>query len=116
MALGRTNYQNGREKEYRVRDALQEDGYACFRAAGSKGKADILALKPGEILLVQVKKTNPQVSPAERAALLELARLTGGRPIVAYKPPRKPDVYRELTGPGPKDWQPFYTDEVGAAT
>lgn|SRR5215216_243486 len=112
MGLGRTNYRNGRAYEYLIRDALEADGYSCIRAAGSKGKADLIALKPGEILLVQVKRTNPQLTPLERAGLLELARITGGRPIVAYKPSRKPVIYRELTGLGPKDHQPFYPDQI----
>src|SRR5215217_7683227 len=109
-------YKNDQPSEYRISDDLAQDGYSCIRAAGSKGKADIIALKPGEILLVQVKRSNPQLTPNDRTALLELARITGGRPIVAHKPPRKPVIYRELTGPGPKDWKPFHTDQVGAAT
>ena len=112
MGLGRTNYRNGRAYEYLIRDALEADGYSCIRAAGSKGKADLVCLKLGEVLLVQVKRTNPQLSPTDRADLLELARITGGRAIVAHKPSRKPVIYRELTGPGPKDHKPFYPDQI----
>jgi Holliday junction resolvase len=108
-----TNYTAGRNLEYKVRDALEADGYQCIRAAGSKGKADLVCIKPGEVLLIQVKKTDPQIRPADRAALLELARITGSIPIVAYKPFRKNIVYRQLTGPGPKDHRPWFPDRVG---
>lgn len=110
-----TNYTTGRSLEYKVRDNLEADGYQCIRAAGSKGKADIVALKPGETLLVQVKTSNPQLTPTDRKALLELARLTGAIPIVAWKPTRKPIVYRELLGVGPRDWRPWFADRVVTA-
>ena len=110
-----TNYTTGRSLEYKVRDNLEADGYACIRAAGSKGQADIIALKPGEVLLVQVKARNPQLTPADRKTLLELARITGAVPIVAWKPTRKPIEYRELLGVGPKDWRPWFADRVGVA-
>ena len=107
-----TNYTRGRAVEYKVWADLEADGYQVLRAAGSKGVADLIALKPGEVLLVQVKAADPQLSPAERKALLELAHLTGALPLVAYKPFRKPIIYRQLTGPGPKDWQPWHPDQI----
>jgi hypothetical protein len=60
-----------------------------------------------------VKKTNQLIPPAERTRLLDLARICGGLPIVAYQPaPRRKTAYRQLTGPGPKDWVEFRTDEA----
>lgn len=109
-----TNYTTGRTLEYKVRDALQANGYQVLRAAGSKGVSDLIALKPGEVLLVQVKTSGPQISPNERAALLNLARITKAVPLVAYKPFRKPIEYRELTGESPKDHRPWLPDRVGA--
>ena len=102
-----TNYSRGRNHEYAVRDALETDGYWCVRAAGSKGKADLVALKPGEVVLVQVKASSPQVSPAEREALFGMASATCTVPVVAYKPARRPITFRELTGVGPKEWRPW---------
>jgi Holliday junction resolvase len=102
------HYRNGRQNEYLVRDHLISLGYETVRAAGSKGKADIVALRPGEVLLVQVKASNPQISPAERTALVSMAVAAGAQPIVAHKPFRQPIVYRTLTGTGPKDWKPWY--------
>jgi hypothetical protein len=115
-----SHYRAGQEFAYLVRDALNADGYRTATLAASKGPADIWAVKPDQILFVQVKKTNPQLSPKERAALYELAiHCRGGNrevlPIVAYQPaPRKPIMYRLLTGIGPGDWEPWTPDEVAA--
>jgi Holliday junction resolvase len=102
------HYARGRAHEYAVRDALEAEGFWCARAAGSKGKADIVALRAGERpVLVQVKAGGPQVSPAEREALYGAAVLAGALPVVAHKPFRAEITYRELTGFGPKDWVPW---------
>ena len=95
--------------------ALEDDGYGTIRAGGSRGAADLIALKPGQTLIIQCKRTNPLLPPAERVKLLDLARMCGGLPIVAYQPaPRRKTAYRQLTGPGPKDWVEFTPDEVAA--
>jgi Holliday junction resolvase len=107
-----SNYTNGRALEYAVIADLENDGYRCTRAAGSKGVADIIALKPGEVLLVQVKRSNPQLPPRERVALWELSRYLRAVPIVACRIPRKPITYRELTGTGPGDWIEWVADRV----
>jgi Holliday junction resolvase len=111
--MAMTRYASGYAFEKRVINALTLDGYACVRAAGSKGVADVVALKPGQVLLVQVKLRNPRLPPAERAALMALAQRLKALPVVAYQPaPRKPIAYRRLVGTGPKDFVPFLTDEV----
>jgi Holliday junction resolvase len=111
-----TNYSNGRALEYAVIADLEADGYRCTRAAGSKGVADIVALKPGEVVLIQAKRTNPLLAPKERAALLDLATYLKAVPIVAFRPPRKPIEYRRLVGLGPRDWVPWVADRVMDAT
>jgi holliday junction resolvase Hjr len=112
-----THYRTGADFERKVRDSLEADGYSCIRAAGSHGVVDMVALKEGQILLVQVKRTQGQIPPADRAELLRLAALVDAIPLVAYQPaPRKPIAYRRLTGPGPREWLPFYTDEIAAVT
>jgi Holliday junction resolvase len=109
-----SHYRTGREFERRVKGALERDGYWVQLAPGSKG-VDAVAIKPGQILLVSVKRTNGTIRPAERLALLVVAGHTGGLPVVAHQPiPRRPIQYRRLTGPGPKDWQPWTPDEVSA--
>ena len=107
-----SGYSNGRAYEYKIRDHLISFGYSCIRAAGSKGKADLVALRPGEVLLVQVKMAGLQIAPHERRGLLELARITGGVPLVAHKPDRKPITYRRLTGLGPRDWEEWKPVDV----
>ena len=106
-----TNYRRGYAFEMLVVRDLKRHGYWTITSRGSKGKVDILGLKRGEVVLVQAKRDG-QCPPAERSALLLLARQTGGRPIVANKPPRG-ITYRELTGPGPKEHQPWTPDQYG---
>ena len=111
-----TNYRNGRDFEWAVRDALTADGYACIRSAGSKSPADLVCIKPGEILFVQAKRDG-KISPAERTALLALAAMLPGvaAPILAYRTGRPAHVvYALLLGPGPKDRCPWIPDEVAA--
>jgi Holliday junction resolvase len=107
-----SHYRNGREFERRVKGALERDGYWVQLAPGSKG-VDAIAAKAGDWLVVSVKRTNGTIPPAEREALLDVARVVGAKAIVAHQPiPRRPIQYRQLTGPGPKDWQPWTPDEV----
>ncbi len=64
------NYQRGRSREYRVIKSLQDEGYTCIRAAGSKGMFDIVAVGPKGIRLIQVK-LNKGPTSGERSALAE---------------------------------------------
>ena len=106
-----THYNSGRAFEWRVRDALTEDGYDVIRSAGSKTKVDLAAFKPGQLLLVQCKRTGGTIPPAERADLLRIAGYVGAVPIVAHRSrPRGPIAYRLLTGPGPKEWTAWTPD------
>lgn len=109
-----TNYTRGRALEYEIRDRLREDGYQAFRTAGSRGVADIVAIKPGQIVYCQAKKGG-RISPAERTALFRAAADVGALPIVAARQPRQPIEWRRLTGTGPKEWQPWTPDQLGAA-
>lgn len=104
-------------------------GYDCIRSAASKGKADIVAVGPlrtyglgeepdAQRLIIQCKRTNPMISPAERAGILDLALRTGGLAIVAHWAPNEDSIhrrmkihYRRLTGPGPKEWAPWAPGE-----
>lgn len=105
--LSRRNYANGAQLERDAKDNLEADGYWCVRAAGSKGVVDVLAMKPGQMLMVQAKK-NGVCPPAERAALLELAATFEALPLVAWRD--RGVKYRRLTGPGPKEWVPWQAD------
>lgn len=110
-----SGYSDGRRVEWAVVHDLTANGYECTRAASSKGVADVIALKPGQALLVNVKRTTPP-GPAERADLLRVAGFIGAVPLVALKPPRQGIEYRLLTGSGPRDWVPWSPDEFGVAS
>lgn len=104
-------YRGGADFEREVRAALVKDGYDVVRSAGSKTKVDLVAFKAGHVLLVQCKR-NGVCPPAERIELLRIAWLLPvpiGLPIVASRPGI---TYRRLYGPGPKQWDPWTTDEA----
>lgn len=106
------NYRAGAQFERDVVIELRAEGYDVIRAAGSKGKIDVLAFKPGQTLAIQCK-LHGTIGPAERAEVLRLAAILTAVPLVAYKEPRQARPhYARLTGPGPKDRTPFHTDEV----
>lgn len=103
-------------------------GYDCVRSAASKGKIDIVAIGPDDewfdvyagmqrdLLFIQCKLTDPQIGPTARMDLMDLALRAGALAIVAHwaKDPAtglKRVHYRELTGPGPKDWRPWAPGE-----
>jgi hypothetical protein len=106
-----SDYNQGRRVEYAVIHDLQQAGYETIRAASSKGLADVVAIKEGQVLLVNCKRTT-MPGPGERADLLRIAAMLPfiAVPIVALHPFRLPLVYRQLTGPGPKDWAPWPLD------
>lgn len=111
----------GRDLELAVMAYLNAQGWTCMRSAGSRGVVDVVALPGNWVrpwLLVQCKLTDPVIPPAERLALTTLAVPTGALPLVAYRadPGKGTRVeyrkdaamwlsFRELTGPGPKEWR-----------
>lgn len=107
-----SSYHDGRRVEYAVTHHLRDDGYQIIRGSSSKGFADVAALKAGQLLLINVKRTS-MPGPAERARLLATAALNPSIsvPLVALGPPSKL-AYRRLTGPGPTDWEPWTPDEI----
>ena len=110
-----SGYAAGVRVEHEVIHHLTEQGYDCTRAASSKGTADVIAIKQGQVLLVNVKRTTPP-GPDERRALLLVATCIPGVlvPLVALKPLRKPLQFRRLTGVEPWAWVPWTADEVAS--
>lgn len=104
----------GRRIEYAARDYLIENGYDVVRAAASKGPADLVGLKPGQLLVISVKRTTAP-GPKERAALLRVASHLPGVavPLVALGPASRL-TFRLLTGPEASAWVPWTADEVTA--
>lgn len=104
-----THYRSGADFEREIIHHLRDEGYETFRSAGSKGKADILAWKHGEFLVIQAKR-NGTCPPAERQEIIRLASLIPGAiPLIASRPHIS---FKQLTGPGPKDWIRWATDRV----
>ena len=108
-----SGYSIGREVEYKVIEDLQKNGYYVQRAASSKGMADVIAVKDGEVLFVSCKRTRAD-GPEARQKLLRVAACLPGVavPLVALKPLRQPLTYRRLTGVGPKEWVAWTPDEL----
>lgn len=120
-----TGYARGTRREKMTRAALEREGYWCVESRGSHGVADLIALKPGQVLMVQVKTgdldTNGQLRSGWWNELLEQARTAGALPVVADWPPLNKRGaalrLRVITGwhkPGSPRWAwaPFITDEL----
>ena len=99
MTPANRNKRNGTVRENRVRALLEDDGYFVVRSAGSGGIADLVALKPGQVLLVQVK-SEAYLAPAEWNDLFFVAQTVGAIAIHAAKlPGSRRVVWHRLTGP-----------------
>ena len=91
-------------------------GYECLRSSGSRGAVDIVAVGPRVpedewpvLLFIQCKISRPNISPADRQRVQDLATRAGAVPLVAFRATdedtgRVRPHFRMLTGPGPKDW------------
>ena len=106
--------------ERRIIADLKQHGYDCIRSAASKGAVDIVAVGPViphsdhawvrlPVLFVQAKLSKPLISPAERLAVQDLALRANALPLVSWWAEDeitglKRVHYRQLTGPGAKDW------------
>lgn len=115
-----SHYASGTRFEHKTKSDLTDNGYAVMRAAGSKGstKADLAAFKPGQLLLVQCKRTG-NISTAEWNRLVEVAAWVGAVPVVAENGPRGRGVaYWRLLATKcvgmqrPWPWEPFLLDEL----
>lgn len=94
------SYKQGRGFEWKVRNDLEENGYAVVRAAGSKGKTkiDLIALKPGQALFIQAKRAGT-LPPGEWDRLVDVASWVGAIPILAVNGPHgRGVVYTRLLG------------------
>jgi Holliday junction resolvase len=117
-----TAYSGGRTFEWKCRDHLRNEGYEVIRSAGSKSKVDLVALRAGQLLLVQCKRDGV-CSPAEWDRVHELATWVGAIPVLAVNGPKgRGVVLWRLLGPKRRrlDWahQPvtrFHTDELDPA-
>ena len=98
-----TNRQ-GANFELQIMSHLAEHGYDVARSSGSRGKVDVFAIGDGELVLIQAKISKATLPPAERLAVLSLALRCGAVPVSAWRGTDGVINYRELTGPGPFEW------------
>ena len=92
-------YVKGRSFEYKLRTFFRRKGYFVVRAAGSKGPADLVAVKKGvKTLLIQAKTGSGGIGVEEQNTLFQVALESGGVPIVALSEDRKPTVFKRITG------------------
>lgn len=113
-----TNYQKGDRFEKRVLAELESEGYIGWQSRVSRSPADIVALKHGETLLVQVKSGSQHIGHDEWNRLFELADTVGARAVLAVRDGRKVR-YRQIRGkhvPRTHLWpcEPFVLDQVAA--
>ena len=108
-----SGYGDGYRLECEARNVLRDNGYAVIRSASSKTPVDLVAFKVGEMLFVQCKRAG-KMSPADRDALLLLCGVAQATPLMARwrKDGRAARTveFAELTGPGPKDLEPWTPD------
>lgn len=76
-----SSYARGRMFEWRVRDYFKENKYFVLRSPQSAGPVDLVALRKGEILLIQCK-VNGKLSRQETIVLKELAGSVGGKALL----------------------------------
>ena len=68
------NYHAGRRREYRAQRILEAAGYQTIRAASSKGAADMVAIRRGEVRLISIKSGGAYASGVEREQLTAMAK------------------------------------------
>ena len=72
-ARSRRNKRRGQSAEGRCKGALQHDGYLVWKSARSLTVADLIAAKPGEWLLVQVKGGAKAMTSSDWNELFQIA-------------------------------------------
>ncbi len=97
----------GITRERQVRRLLEAEDWWVARAAGSLGDADLIALRNGEIRLIEVKSTHRgpfhSFGPASRKELAAAARVAGGTAWLVWWPVRgKPEWISEGDWPRAK--------------
>jgi Holliday junction resolvase len=93
-----SHYRLGAAFEHRVADKLRAAGWTVIRAAGSHGKADLVAVKPGRVVFVQCKRRGT-LGTREWNELVELSQVAGAVPVMAQMPGRRGVAFHRLLGP-----------------
>jgi Holliday junction resolvase len=107
----------GTRYEKRAAAALRKDGYFVMEARASKGLADLLALKIGQVLMVQVKSGDADLADGWFNELFDAATRHGAMAVIADYPRAGKLRLRRIIGPhnyrSPR-WPcvPMITDEA----
>jgi Holliday junction resolvase len=89
-----TKYRLGRQVEYRFRDILRANGYFVMRSPASKTPIDLIAIKTGQVLMIQCKRSGA-LPVKEWNALYDLALSCGAVPLMCENPwPREHRFWR----------------------
>lgn len=80
-----SNYKSGADFERLCKAALESEGYACVRSAGSHSPADIIAMRAGETPVAVQCKRDGRLDPAEWNGFLEWCEQAGALPVMAEK-------------------------------
>lgn len=79
-------YRRGRIAERKIVNDLRDKGFENIRrSAGSRGPADIYAVRDGRKYYVQVKSGSSNITADGISALRSLARRRGGTAVVIHR-------------------------------
>lgn len=79
------NYRRGVRKERACMKILSDAGYICMRTAGSHGPFDVVAIGPGVVRMIQVKRTKDGLSPGELEVIRDELRTLPMIPCLSYE-------------------------------
>lgn len=83
-------YHQGAAAERQVRKTLEQDGWMVVRAAGSRGPVDLVALRPGVAILIQVKRQARRPQPSKPITREEWKGTSLPVAVVWVRPRRSP--------------------------
>ncbi len=114
--MANRKYANGRTLEYAAEADCKANGYWARRLPSSKGECDVIAVKLGEVLMIQCK-LDGYMPPAERVKLFNVAAIHGCVPLLAswHKEGRAARTirYERLVTPAAMcDWIPDHAMEA----
>ena len=112
-----TSYRRGLYREKETAARLGGDGYFVMESRGSHGPCDLLAVKIGQVLALQVKAGEADLAHEWVNELYRLSMACGMIPLVADWPKRGTLRLRRITGlhvARSQEWPlaPFTTDEA----
>jgi len=86
-----SRYRKGHRWELKIKKMWEEKGYVVYRSAGSKDAADLIELKDGKIVLIQVK-VNKKPSRSKVAKLKKKAKKCKATPLLVLWNRKKREI------------------------